>query len=190
LPPKAKLQAIVTKYIDTTKTPGVLVGIWTPQGNWVKGTGTADLASGAPLTSDMQYKIASQTKPFTTDLILQLVGEGKVSLDDHIDRWVPGVPNGGQITIRQLLNHTSGLGDISEEDSPDVFVPSSPAYAKLQAGVALRSCSPLAVHPLRRQGRRGTTATMAMSCSAGWSNSPLARICQQRSITASPDPSA
>ena len=59
----------------------------------------------------MQFKIASQTKTFTADLILQLVGEGKVSLDDHISKWIAGVPNGDQITIRQLLNHTSGLAD-------------------------------------------------------------------------------
>ena len=57
----------------------------------------------------MQFKIASQTKAFTANLILQLVGEGKVSFDDHISKWVAGVPNGDQITIRQLLNMTSGL---------------------------------------------------------------------------------
>jgi D-alanyl-D-alanine carboxypeptidase len=62
-----------------------------------------------PLTTDMQYKIASQTKAFTGNLVLQLVGQGKVSLDDHISKWVAGVPNGDQITIRQLLNMTSGL---------------------------------------------------------------------------------
>jgi D-alanyl-D-alanine carboxypeptidase len=59
----------------------------------------------------MQFKIASQTKTFTADLILQLVGERKISLGDHISKWIAGVPNGGQITIRELLNHTSGLGD-------------------------------------------------------------------------------
>src|SRR5262249_17759271 len=60
-------------------------------------------------TTDMQYKLASQTKPFTATLILQLVGEGKVHLGDHISKWIKGVPNGDKITIRQLLNMTSGL---------------------------------------------------------------------------------
>ena len=59
----------------------------------------------------MQFKIASQTKTFTANLILQLVGEGKISLSDHISKWIEGVPNGDRITIRQLLNHTSGLAD-------------------------------------------------------------------------------
>jgi D-alanyl-D-alanine carboxypeptidase len=89
----------------------VLVGIWSPKGTFVAARGVADLATGAPLESNMQFKIASQTKTFTANLILQLVGEGKVSLDDHISKWVAGVPNGDQITIRQLLNHTSGLAD-------------------------------------------------------------------------------
>jgi D-alanyl-D-alanine carboxypeptidase len=86
------------------------VGIWSPKGTFVSARGTADLATGMPLTTHMQYKVASQTKAFTGNLILQLVGEGKVSLDDHISKWVAGVPNGDQITIRQLLNMTSGLG--------------------------------------------------------------------------------
>jgi D-alanyl-D-alanine carboxypeptidase len=59
----------------------------------------------------MQFKIASQTKSFTGNLVLQLVSEGTVSLDDHISQWIEGVPNGDRITIRQLLNHTSGLAD-------------------------------------------------------------------------------
>ena len=80
-----------------------------PEGNFVSATGVADLTTGTPLKTDMQFKIASQTKAFTADLILQLVGEGKVSLDDHISKWVAGVPNGDQITIRELLNMTSGL---------------------------------------------------------------------------------
>lgn len=105
----AKVQQTVRTFQDTNRAPGVLVGIWSPKGTFVSATGVADLATGMPLTTDMQYKIASQTKAFTGNLILQLVGEGKVSLDDHISKWVAGVPNGDRITIRQLLNMTSGL---------------------------------------------------------------------------------
>ena len=107
----AKVKEIVRQFKDTNHTPGVLVGIWSPKGIFVSATGVADLATGAPLTTEMQFKIASQTKTFTADLILQLVGDGKVSLNDTISKWVEGVPNGDKITIRELLNHTSGLGD-------------------------------------------------------------------------------
>jgi D-alanyl-D-alanine carboxypeptidase len=107
---QAKIRQIIRRFMDTNHTPGVLVGIWSPKGTFVSATGVADLATGTPLTTDMQFKIASQTKVFTATLILQLVGEGKVSLGDHISKWVAGVPNGDRITIRELLNHTSGLG--------------------------------------------------------------------------------
>ncbi len=111
LPPRtlAKVERTVRQFKNRTLAPGVLVGIWSPKGTFVSATGVADLKTRKPLRTDMQFKIASQTKAFTENLILQLVGEGKVSLDDHISKWVAGVPNGSQITIRQLLNMTSGL---------------------------------------------------------------------------------
>jgi D-alanyl-D-alanine carboxypeptidase len=116
-PTRAKVERIIRTFKDTNQTAGVLVGIWSPKGTFVSATGVADLATGAPLEPDMQFKIGSQTKNFTANLILQLVGEQKVSLDDHISKWVAGVPNGDEITIRQLLTMTSGLGAgfLSEE---------------------------------------------------------------------------
>jgi D-alanyl-D-alanine carboxypeptidase len=109
---QAKLSGVLAQFLGTTHAPGVLVAIHSPEGNWVSGRGLSDLSTMKPLEPWMQYKIGSQTKAFTATLILQLVGEGKLSLDDDIARWVPSVPNGQQITIRQLLNHTSGLGDV------------------------------------------------------------------------------
>jgi D-alanyl-D-alanine carboxypeptidase len=107
----AKVKRVVQQFKNTNHTPGVLAGIWSPRGTFVSAIGTANLTTGTPLRTDMQFKIASQTKTFTADLILQLVGDGKVSLSDHISKWVRGVPNGDKITIRELLNHTSGLAD-------------------------------------------------------------------------------
>jgi D-alanyl-D-alanine carboxypeptidase len=132
---QARLQGLANQFLDTTKAPGLLAAVWTPQGTWITATGVGDLATGAPLTTDMQFRIGSQTKAFVGDLVLQLVGEGKVSLDDRIAKWVPGVPNGNQITIRQLLNHTGGLGDLAFGSDPDVAVPSS--YAKVNAGCTI-----------------------------------------------------
>jgi D-alanyl-D-alanine carboxypeptidase len=64
------------------------------------------------MSPDDHFKIASLTKTYTATVVLQLVGEGKVSLDDTVQQRLPGVvPNGGKITIRRLLNHTSGLAD-------------------------------------------------------------------------------
>ena len=62
------------------------------------------------------FKIASLTKTYTATVVLQLVAEGKLRLSDSVERWVPGlVPNGGKITIRQLLNHTSGLAEFDTD---------------------------------------------------------------------------
>src|SRR5437588_5033041 len=111
LPPRtlARVRQAIRQFKDANRTPGVLVGIWSPKGTLVSASGVADLKTGSRLSTDMQYKIASQTKSFTNNLILQLVGEGKVRLGDHISKWVRGVPNGNRITIRQLLTMTSGL---------------------------------------------------------------------------------
>ena len=154
----AKVRQTVRQFKDRTRTPGVLVGIWSPKGTFVSATGVADVKTGRRLTTRMQFKIASQTKAFTGDLILQLVGEGKVSLDDHISKWVAGVPNGEQITIRQLLNMTAV--------SARAFWPTRPSKTGWSPGAPRRT--------YWRQGRRsphsrppaprGPTATTATTC--------------------------
>jgi D-alanyl-D-alanine carboxypeptidase len=134
----------VRQYKARTRTPGVLVGIWSPKGTFVSATGVADLKTGRRLTADMQFKIASQAKAFTGDLILQLVGEGKVHLGDHISKWVAGVPNGDQITIRQLLNMTSGLstGLLSTEVGQKKLVTGCTEADVLAAGASLPPVAP------------------------------------------------
>ena len=74
--------------------------------------GLGDLARKTPMRAENHFKIASLTKTFTATVLLQLVSEGKLSLNDSVQQRLPGiVPNGRKITIRQLLNHTSGLYD-------------------------------------------------------------------------------
>ena len=74
--------------------------------------GLGNVARKTPMRPDDHFKIASLTKTYTAAVVLQLVGEGKLSLDDSVEQRLPGlVPNGDKITIRQLLNHTSGLAD-------------------------------------------------------------------------------
>ncbi len=133
---QAKVQRIVRQFQETNQTPGVLVGIWSPRGTFVTASGVADLATGTPW-HDMQFKIASQTKTFTANLVLQLVGEGRVSLDDRISKWVAGVPNGDQITIRELLNHTSGLADGFTSPTIQQMVPNGCTVEELLAAEAL-----------------------------------------------------
>jgi D-alanyl-D-alanine carboxypeptidase len=74
--------------------------------------GVSDVARQSPMRIGDHFKIASLTKTYTASVVLQLVAEGKLRLSDTVERWLPGlVPNGGKITIHQLLNHTSGIPD-------------------------------------------------------------------------------
>ncbi|WP_457028052.1 serine hydrolase domain-containing protein [Kitasatospora sp. P5_F3] len=78
--------------------------------------GVGDLATGAKVPADGQVRIGSNTKTFTAVVVLQLVGEGKVALDEHVETYLPGLVHGdgidgNHITVRQLLQHTSGIPD-------------------------------------------------------------------------------
>ena len=84
-----------------------------------EGNRTMRLASGygnlrprTPMRTGDRFRVGSITKTFVATIVLQLVGEHKLALDDTVERRLPGVvPNGNGITLRQLLNHTSGLFD-------------------------------------------------------------------------------
>ena len=75
-----------------------------------KGYGMADLETGAPMKSDSVFQIASNTKAFTATAVMMLVEEGRISLDSSLNEYLLDYPDyGREITIRQLLNHTSGI---------------------------------------------------------------------------------
>ncbi len=74
-------------------------------------TGTADRNGDQPMTEDHAFQIGSQSKVFTAVAILMLERQGRLDLDDHVEKYVPHMPGGQDATIRQLLTHTSGLGD-------------------------------------------------------------------------------
>jgi len=85
-------------------------------------TGLADIASRRPMTADTLFWIASMTKPVTGAAMAMLIDEGKVAIDDPVERYVPEfadlkTPSGkaARLTIRQILTHTSGLGEATSE---------------------------------------------------------------------------
>jgi D-alanyl-D-alanine carboxypeptidase len=81
---------------------------------WQGAAGEADTGTGRPVTADMRHRIASVTKTFTAVAILQQVGEGRIDLDAPVADYLPGMVTQGldpAITVRTLLNHTSGIGD-------------------------------------------------------------------------------
>jgi D-alanyl-D-alanine carboxypeptidase len=76
---------------------------------FAKGYGVADHHTKAPVTPDTRFAIGSLTKQFTAVSILMLVARGKLSLEDKLEKFVPGMPNADKITVRMLLNQDSGL---------------------------------------------------------------------------------
>ena len=77
---------------------------------WTSASGVADLRSGRQMRPDDRFRAGSLTKPFVATVVLQLVGEGRLSLSDAVEHWLPGIlPYGDRITVRQVLNHTAGV---------------------------------------------------------------------------------
>jgi D-alanyl-D-alanine carboxypeptidase len=92
--------------------PGVAVYVRDKGQTTVISRGYDDVAAKRPMSAGDRFRVGSVTKSFVATVVLQLVDEGKLSLDDTAAQWLPGlVPNGGAITIRQLLSHRSGLFD-------------------------------------------------------------------------------
>src|SRR4051812_34795625 len=86
--------------------------------------GVSDRARRSPMRVNDRFRVGSVTKTFVATLVLQLVAEGKLSLDDTAERWVPGlVPAGAGITVRELLNHSSGLFDYLNDGDETVIKP-------------------------------------------------------------------
>jgi D-alanyl-D-alanine carboxypeptidase len=111
-----KLQTALDNTLKTSGTIGATVGIISPQGTWFGASGVSSLETGIPMGTEDKFPIGSTTKPFTAVTILKLAEEGKLSLEDTLDKWLPdsvisNVPDSKSITIRQLLNGKSGIYD-------------------------------------------------------------------------------
>ncbi|MFJ6849180.1 serine hydrolase domain-containing protein [Streptomyces sp. NPDC091271] len=103
--------------IHDTGAVGVLAEVTSPHTRERARAGTAQRGTTRPMPQNGRFRIGSATKTFTATVVLQLVGEGRMSLEDTVDEWLPGVVrgngnDGGHITVRQLLQHTSGIPDV------------------------------------------------------------------------------
>jgi len=116
---RAALQHIMDTGIHAAGIPGAVVEIATPKWTWNSAAGNASPITGEKAEPGMRFLIASVSKTFTSVAVQKLAEEKKLSLDDPIERWLPAdlvekIPNGRGITIRQLLDHTSGIADYNE----------------------------------------------------------------------------
>jgi D-alanyl-D-alanine carboxypeptidase len=104
--------------------PGVTAYVSGPHGTWTGAAGVSNARTGERMRADARMRLESVSKLWTATLILRLAQQHRLSLDDTVERWLPGLlPAGRRITMRQLLNHTSGLidnNDISQH--PELYL--------------------------------------------------------------------
>jgi D-alanyl-D-alanine carboxypeptidase len=106
----------LAKRIVDVGVPGAVVLVRDERGARAGVAGWGDVAAKERFGPDHRFRIGSLTKSYVATVVLQLAAEGVLTLDDSVERWLPGlVPNGSAITLRQLLNHTSGIWNYTDD---------------------------------------------------------------------------
>src|SRR6266446_6303691 len=119
LPPdlQEKIDKVATDTLARTGVPSASIAIVKDgQIVFVKAYGDARLDPKTPATPQMRYSIGSISKQFTAAAILLLQEQGKLSLDDKVAKFIPELTRANEVTIRQLLSHTSGYQDFWPQD--------------------------------------------------------------------------
>jgi D-alanyl-D-alanine carboxypeptidase len=111
----SQVDQLVTKTLADTGVPSAEIAI-VRDGQVVFNKAYGKANEGLPARPDLPYQIASNSKQFTAMALLLLEDEGKLSLDDPVSKFIPGITEGDKITIRELLSHTSGLQDFWPQD--------------------------------------------------------------------------
>jgi CubicO group peptidase (beta-lactamase class C family) len=107
----AGLAGAVTQLTGAEKAPGAAAEVRDSRGAARFRSGSADLATGRPMSAADRVRVFSNTKAFVATVVLQLVAERRVELDAPVERYLPGLLAGRDVTVRQLLQHTSRLPD-------------------------------------------------------------------------------
>lgn len=105
-----KLNVLVTG--PERVAPGAVAYVSGPRGTWIGSAGLANVAHATEMTPDARMRLESVSKIYTATIVHQLAAEGRLSLDDTLEKWLPGLfPYGEQVTVSQLLTHMSGIPD-------------------------------------------------------------------------------
>ncbi|MGE7825535.1 serine hydrolase domain-containing protein [Paenibacillus sp. NPDC093718] len=128
---REEVKHVMDQVVTNKQVPSVVGGGLKDGKRWSYATGTASYEVPGPVEPDFSFRIGSITKTFTAAVVLQLAEEKQLSLDDSVEQWLPGVVkgngyDGNQITIRQLLNHTSGIASYTDDDMRDMTLPQNP----------------------------------------------------------------
>ncbi|GAA3142068.1 serine hydrolase domain-containing protein [Planomonospora alba] len=124
---RPQLQEAIEEMIDSGFV-GVTLRVHDERGEWAGSAGTAELGGSAGPPVDGHVRIGSNTKTFVATVVLQLVAEGRIGLDDPVDDHLPELGLDRRITVRMLLQHTSGIFNFTGEYFEDgTFAPGIPA---------------------------------------------------------------
>ena len=161
---RANIDELVHKVLATTGVPSASLAV-VKDGKiaYLQAYGDARLDPHTPASPEMRYSIGSISKQFTAAAILMLAEEGKLSLDDPVSKYVSGLTRGNEVTIRELLSHTSGYQDYWPQDyvMPMMLKPVTPdeildRWAPHPAGLRSRHEVAVQQHQLRdRRRHRG-----------------------------------
>ncbi|MEV1199514.1 serine hydrolase domain-containing protein [Microbispora rosea] len=110
------LRAVLAEAVRQNHYPGALAQAWSRGRTSDVAIGVGDVRTGEAPRSDARFRAGSITKTFVATAVLQMVAEDRLRLDDTVEHWLPGLVDGTgndgrRITLRMLLNHTSGLFD-------------------------------------------------------------------------------
>jgi len=114
---KAEIDRTAERVLARTGAPSASIAV-VQDGKiaYLKAYGKAELSPSRAATPQMRYAIGSISKQFTAAAILILAEQGKLTLEDPVGKYIPGLTRGDQITIRQILSHTSGYSDFWPQD--------------------------------------------------------------------------
>ncbi|WP_214318642.1 serine hydrolase domain-containing protein [Nonomuraea sediminis] len=128
---RPELQKAIQEFVDSGLAAGIQLRVNDEQGEWVGSAGVRELGQTAKPPTNGLFRIGSAAKTFTATLVLQLVAEGKIGLDAPVADHLPELGLDGRITVRMLLQHTSGVFNFTGEYYPDgTFAPGIPGLGK------------------------------------------------------------
>ncbi|MFG3437727.1 serine hydrolase domain-containing protein [Nonomuraea sp. NPDC047897] len=124
---RPELQKLIQEMVDSGFV-GVTLRVNDERGEWVGSAGVRELGQSAKPPTNGHVRIGSNTKTFTATVVLQLVAEGKIELDAPADDYLPEFGLDRRITVRMLLQHTSGVFNVTGDFDPDgTYVQGIPA---------------------------------------------------------------
>jgi len=137
---EAKIDAAATQDVDSGRVAGATVAVLR-DGKLVfaKGYGRANLELAAPVNARTVFRIGSLTKQFTAAGVLLLAEQGKLNIDDRLSLYLPNFPRANEVTLRDLLNHTSGIHNFTEGPVIDKISTSGATVKELVTDIASQS---------------------------------------------------